>query len=57
MTSIVYQWQLLTKKEKAEGDDGKAKAEDKSQETEETLMETQGTHKPPWPHCGAPLVL
>ncbi|XP_041920011.1 nucleolar pre-ribosomal-associated protein 1 isoform X1 [Alosa sapidissima] len=42
MTSIVYQWQLLTKKEKVEGDGGKVKAEEKNEEAEETLAETQG---------------
>ena len=47
MTSVVYQWQLLTKKEKGAGDGGKVKEEEKKkEESEEMLTESHGTHKP-----------
>ncbi|KAL2096575.1 hypothetical protein ACEWY4_008723 [Coilia grayii] len=42
MTSIVYQWQLLTKKDKSEGDGGGGKTEEQTQESEETLTESHG---------------
>ncbi|XP_063062000.1 nucleolar pre-ribosomal-associated protein 1 [Engraulis encrasicolus] len=36
MTSIVYQWQLLTKKDKSEGDGEAGKTKEQTQESEET---------------------